>query len=242
MFPAVTGSGESVFVTERSADVLTDVLAEDVLLASFGSGVVEPTDARLLMELPLAVLALTFTTSVKTAGGSLTAYDFVAVTPPVPPTAGVVRDHPAGAAIETNVVPVGTPSVNCVTASEGPALSTVIVYVMLLPAVTGSGESVLVTDKLADAFTVVVAVAELLPAAGSNVDEPTEAVLLIVPPAVPVFTTSVKTPDAAAATDGLLQLTAPAAPTAGVVHDQPPGDVRETKVLPGGSVSLSVAF
>src|SRR5436190_23953833 len=110
---------------------------------------------------------------------------------------------------------------------------------MLFPAVTGSGESVLVTDRSADVFTVVVAVAELFAVLGSNVDALTEAVLLIVPPAVPVFTTRVNTPEAAGATDGFVQLTVPPAPTAGVVHDHPPGDARETKVVPAGRVSAS---
>ena len=47
---------------------------------------------------------------------------------PVPPTAGVVHDQPAGADSDTNVVPVGTVSESAtVVALLGPALFTVMV-------------------------------------------------------------------------------------------------------------------
>ena len=50
-----------------------------------------------------------------------------------------------------------------------------------MPAVTGSGESVLLSDKSADAPTVVVIVAVLLAEFGSLVEDATPAVLVIVP-------------------------------------------------------------
>src|SRR5262245_63485890 len=58
----------------------------------------------------------------------------------------VVSVHPAGAVKETNEP--GIASVNgtpC--ASLGPAFDTVIGYVRFVPAVNGTGESVLVTDR-----------------------------------------------------------------------------------------------
>ena len=53
--PAITGSGESVFTTERSACVLTVVIAVPVLFAGVGSAVVLAAVAELVMVAPLAV-------------------------------------------------------------------------------------------------------------------------------------------------------------------------------------------
>ena len=59
-----------------------------------------------------------------------------------------VQDHPAGAAMEMKVVLAGSGSESVANgALLGPALLTVIVYVRLLPAITGSGESAFVTDR-----------------------------------------------------------------------------------------------
>ena len=70
----------------------------------------------------------------------------------------------------------------------------------MLPAATGSGESVIVTDKSATAgigvgvgvpppLTVVIAVPVLFPGFGSDVVEVTVALLeIVVPPAVPELT------------------------------------------------------
>jgi hypothetical protein len=41
--------------------------------------------------------------------------------------------------------------------------------------------------------------------------------------------------------DGFEQDTVPLAPTAGVVHDQPPGEESDTNVVPAGSVSENAA-
>src|SRR5688500_18489718 len=106
----------------------------------------------------------------------------------------------------------------------------------MLPAgSTGSGVSAIVTARSADGVaTVVVVVAVSLPGVGSAVAEPTVAVSVItVPPAVPesTFTTRVNTSLAEAATLGLLQLTVPVAPTAGVVQLHPPGEVSEVNVV-----------
>jgi hypothetical protein len=111
----------------------------------------------------------------------------------------------------------------------------------LLPAVTGSGVSVLLIRRSADAATVVVDVELLFAPFGSDVAAVTVAVFERTFPAARVgstLTTSVKialvTPS-----DPSEQLIAPVAPTAGVVHDHPPGVESETNVVPAGSVSAS---
>src|SRR2546427_181833 len=91
----------------------------------------------------------------------------VQFTVPGEPAAGVVQLQPAGVGIDWNVVSSGSGSfMITLAAAFGPALLTVIVYVSVPPGVTGSGESVLVTPRLASARTVVVAVALLLPEIG----------------------------------------------------------------------------
>ena len=87
--------------------------------------------------------------------------------------------------------------------------------------------------------TAVVAVAELFPLFPSEVAEETVAVL--VSPAVteaPTCTVSVKTA-LLTPSEAMEQETLPLAPTAGVVHDQPPGEDRDTKVVPAGRGSDS---
>src|SRR4051812_20978845 len=88
LLPAITGSGESVLVTARSALVCTVVEAMPVLFPGVGSVVVEAATALLLMVLPLAALALTLTTMVKTAVSPFGTDAFEKTTLPVPPTAG----------------------------------------------------------------------------------------------------------------------------------------------------------
>src|SRR5258706_257186 len=75
------------------------------------------------------------------------------------------------------------------------------------------------------AATVVVAVPLWLPGLGSEVAEVAVAVLVsTVPGATLGLTATVRVKTALpGACVGLEQLTVPAAPTAGVVHDQPPG-------------------
>ena len=75
--------------------------------------------------------------------------------------------QPGGAVAETNVVPGGNVSATeTLSASDGPLLVKPREYVMLFPAMTGSGESVLVKARSALAFTVVVAVALLFAVIG----------------------------------------------------------------------------
>src|SRR5947208_1193795 len=110
---------------------------------------------------------------------------------------------------------------------------------MLPPAVTGSGVSVLVAARSADAVTVVKAGALLLFGSGSLVVVVAVAVLLIVEPLAtlaPTWTTMVKLGVAPAATVGLAKVTMPVPPTAGDEVLQPAGAVSETKVVPAGMV------
>lgn len=110
----------------------------------------------------------------------------------------------------------------------------------MAPAVTGSGAALLAMERSAlPTPTVVVAVADSLPGLGSAVVDASVAVLLSTVPGVTLAstaTTSVNTalPDASAAA---VQDTVPAAPTTGVVQDQPPGEASETKVVLAGSGS-----
>ncbi len=88
---------------------------------------------------------------------------------------------------------------------------------------TGSGLSVLVIETSAEALTVVVAVALLLPGTGSPVAEVTVAVFeSTVPAAVAGATATVRVKTLEpTATVAFEQLTVPPLPTLGVVHDQP---------------------
>jgi hypothetical protein len=150
LLPGETGSGVSTFVVERSALSAPVVVVEVALLFPLlGSPVAEDTVALLLIVPPGAVVAATFTTSVKTELPTL-ALAVVHVTVPPEPAAGVVHDQPPGDAIDTNVVPAGNVSLRLTdTAGSGPMLLAVIVYVRLDPGVTGSGESVFVTARSA---------------------------------------------------------------------------------------------
>src|SRR5207253_1693259 len=125
------GSGASDFVTARSARVCTVVEAVPVLLPGVGSVVVVAAVAELLMVAPLAVLALTWTTIVKTAVSPAATVAFEKTTLPVPPTAGglgIVQLAPVVTTADTKVVLAGTASVTVtVCASLGPALVKLIV-------------------------------------------------------------------------------------------------------------------
>jgi hypothetical protein len=169
---------------------------------------------------------------------------FVHVIVPVAPTAGVVHVHGPVVDSDTNVVPAGSVSVNVALAALlGPLFVIVIVYEMLLPALTGSGESVLVSRRSAAVATVVVAVAELLPGVGSVVADAAVAVLVISVPAAVFDATRTASVNCAlpAARLGFEHDTVPLAPTAGVVHVQPAGALSETNVVPAGTASVIVA-
>src|SRR5689334_4957721 len=108
-----------------------------------------------------------------------------AIVPSVHPTVPVDCEQvPCDGVAESNDTPAGRLSVTwTLVALEGPALCAVSVYVSSWPAGTGSGESVLVSERSAAGLTIVPAVAELSPELGSKVPEFTVAVLLRMPSA-----------------------------------------------------------
>jgi hypothetical protein len=130
MFPPVeTGSGESDFVTRRSAPrpLLTVVIAVAELLPVLGSSG-ELAVAVFVMTVAFGVAALTFTTRVIVTLEPLARVGPEQFTAPVPPTTGVVGHvQPAVALTETNVVFAGVESLRVgPVAGSGPVLATVI--------------------------------------------------------------------------------------------------------------------
>jgi hypothetical protein len=128
--PTATGSGESDFVTERSAPVppppeptvVLEVAESLPVLRSFDA----VADAVLLITVPLGVPTFTFTTSVNVTLASSASEPMVQFTGPDPPTAGMVQ--PAEGARDTNVVFAGVESESATpTAEAGPLFSTLIV-------------------------------------------------------------------------------------------------------------------
>src|SRR5213079_231411 len=121
-FPAVTGSGESVLVTDISADGAgtTFVVALAVLLPSSGSAVRESASAVFVI-VPAGVDGSTFTTSVTVADAPLARLNGQVMV--------VVPAHaPCADDAETNDVTVGTSSARVTLgASDGPLFVTVIV-------------------------------------------------------------------------------------------------------------------
>jgi hypothetical protein len=84
---------------------------------------------------------------------------------------------------------------------------------------------------------VVVAVPLLFPGTRSEVAAETVAVFVIMP-LVPASTLTMSVNTAPpTASEAVEQDTVPVDPTAGVVHDQPAGDVSDTNVVLAGSVS-----
>jgi len=126
--PALTGSGVSTFVTDRSADpVPTVVVAVPLSLPGFRSVVVEEAVAVFVMTVPSATPAPTLTSSVKTAV-PIVMLGLEQDTVPAAPTAGVVQDQPPGDDSDTNVVFAGSVSESAaVMALLGPVLFTVMV-------------------------------------------------------------------------------------------------------------------
>ena len=100
-----------------------------LLLAGLGSGVNdELTAAVSLIRVPNGVLEFTFTVTTKFAVAAAFRVAMVQVIAPVPPTAGVVHDQPAGVGSETKVVLAGVVPENVtVVAMPGPPLVTTCV-------------------------------------------------------------------------------------------------------------------
>ena len=138
-------------VTATSADAVTLVVAVSVLFPGTGSGVADEIDAELVREVgwPGAV-----TTIVKVVDAPDVQLALVQVTEAFP---ALVQDHPPFDGVtDTNVTPAGRVSTTLTDAAvDGPRLSAVTVYETAAPAATFAGP-VLVTDKSADAVTLVV--------------------------------------------------------------------------------------
>ena len=125
LLPAATGLGVPLLVTARSQAVVMGVLMVVLLLAELGSLVVEETE-EVAVIVVTATVAATFTTTTMFADAPEARLVSVQVTFPVPPTAGVVHDQPAGIETEANVVLAGIASRKLTAeAAAGPLFVTV---------------------------------------------------------------------------------------------------------------------
>src|SRR5689334_15736519 len=128
--PTETGSGESVTLTDRSADggVATVVVVLAESSEESLSKVELDTVAVSVIREPGDAAASTVTTRVNTSLAPAASTGLPQFTDPVPPTAGVVQLQPAGEVSEVNVVLAGIESVSAAPdAASGPALPAVIV-------------------------------------------------------------------------------------------------------------------
>lgn len=235
MLPGATEVGDAEFVATRSdcVAVATTSAAVTLLFAVFGSLTAELTLAVSLIAVPAAVPAVTVTTYVMVAGVLAARLGFVQVS-----VAGV-QVHPAGPVRETKVVFAGAVSVKVtLLAVLGPALFTTCVYVMLLPACTGTGLGVLVTERSAELVTSTFTVTLLLALFGSWVDEETVSVCEIGPAAVVGFTVTTKVKFAAVVLAAIAAVAVQL--RLATVHVHPAGPVSVVAVVPAGTVSLSV--
>lgn len=109
--PAVTGSGLSLLVTERSGPA-TVVEAEELLFAGFASAEVELPDAVFVIVVPTPAVAASTMENVALAPAP--SVEIVHEMVPVPPTAGLLQANagPLVCVSETNVVPGGSVSVS----------------------------------------------------------------------------------------------------------------------------------
>ena len=108
---------------------------------------------------------------------------------------------------------------------------------MLVPAYTGSGASLFVMERSADATTCVVTDVEIVESRPPTVvSKNAWFVMLPAGFAGSTFTTSVKTADDEAAIPGALHVIVDVPE-----HDHPPGGVIDTNVVDGGSVSRMAA-
>src|SRR4051812_44133869 len=119
-----------------------------------------------------------------------------------------------------------------------------MLYVRFAPATTGSGASDTMTCRSESEATVVVAVALLFAELLSAVDVEAVAEFDSTVPAATAGSICTSSVNTALVMPRLAieQFTGPPAPTAGVVHDQPAADDKETNVVPAGSVSARVTL
>jgi hypothetical protein len=118
----------------------TEVVAVEVLFELLVSGVADVTTATFVSVTPPGAVTLTAIDRVAKPGNPIVPK--LAVTVPFAPTDGPLQ-LPWLALQEMKVVPIGSGSVTLTpSAKPGPALFTRIVYVSVVPLMTGSGESV----------------------------------------------------------------------------------------------------
>ena len=205
------------------------MLVVAVLLEDVGSLTAEPTVMELTITVPGAVPPVTRKTNVNIEL-ALAAMDGLLQETVVAPTTQV---QPGGTMSSAKVVFAGMVSTAVtVVAVAGPLLVTTAMWVILAPARTGLGESVMVTAISAwlAAATVTFAVALLFELLESEtVDEPMSVSVITVPVVVPAFTavTSVKLAVVPEVTEAIVQVTMPVPPTAGVEQLQEAGFVMD---------------
>ena len=215
----------------RSADAVTPVVTDEVLLPGTGSLVVEATEA-VLVRLPAWAGAVTVTV-ITGAVAPVASAALVQVTDTLPT---FEQAQPAPLA-ETNVIPAGSVSLTVrFAASDGPLLTTVSEYATDPPAVTVGGPS-LVIARSALAVTVVTSEAVLFAAFGSAVVAATDAVFDSDPAWFGAVTVTVIAGAVAPVASAARVQVADTLPT---FEQAQPGPAALTKVTPAGSVSVTV--
>ena len=188
--PARTGLGVPLFVTAMSHLSCTYTAVVVVLLAVFGSDVVDDTVEIAVVVPEVADAETSTTTTMFAEAPAAKLAESVHVIVPVEPTGGVVQVHPAGARTEAKVVCDGVASVKVTpVAAAGPLFVIVCVYVMELPANTGLGVPTVAnaTSACPAVPTTSDATAELAPYDWFDAFTVTVS-LMTVPAAVPAFT------------------------------------------------------
>src|SRR5262245_10961429 len=180
--PAVTEPGLAVLLTCTSAEGAMGVVS--VAVSSPGVGSVVPTGGvavAVLARVPMASCA-TVPVAMKVADAPAGRSTVVAMAPePL-----VSPQTPPSEALHVHVTPVSTAGKVSLTEAPvtvpGPALTTVIVYVSVSPAITLSTPSVFVTDRSAIRFAVTVTLPESLPGLGSGSLPAVLVAVLVKPP------------------------------------------------------------
>jgi hypothetical protein len=203
-----------------------------VLFAELESLVVVVTVDVSLIAVPAAVPAVTWTVKVIVAGEPAASAGLEQV------SVARVQVHPAGPVRDTDVVLAGSVSVRTTpVAPLGPALLTTCVYVIVLPACTGTGLGVFVTETSAVLATGTFTDALLFPLFGSPVDEETESVWVITVPVATfalTFTTKVKL---AVVVDAIVVVSVHV--NVASTQFQPAGPAKDTAVVFAGCVSVN---
>jgi len=187
------------------------------------------TEAVALSAVPPATELGTFETIVNVAcvAGFIVAVNEQVIVPFVP-AIGVLQLHPAGTAIETNVVGAGSGRLtDAALAALGPLFVATTVHVKFVPAVTGFGLPVTATPKSVDGATTTSTSKLLSFAFGSGVALVIVAVVLNVPEAVGGVDAVMMTVAVPGGSVGVVQLTVPPLPGAGAVHTQPAGALSD---------------